>query len=230
MVGHTGKQGNPGLLPFLSNDYNASLEWYFSKLDAITVGVFQKAISRFITTTTSLVDIDNNNNPYLITFPINNNIPVHIKGIEIGAQYVFDWLPKPFNGLGVTGNMTIQQDKGFTTKNALDGSALTFPGLSKQAENASVFYEDDDLSVRLSYVWRSKWLITPTGRGNLPEFNDSYGELDASASYNVWDGISVFADAVNLTDSQLVQRNAPARPILFDTFGRRLYFGIRAKY
>lgn len=107
---------------------------------------------------------------------------------------------------------------------------MSFPGLSKLAENVSLFYDKDDVSVRVSYVWRSKWLVSAAGRGNLPEFNDSYGELDASASYTIWDGISVFADAVNLTDSQIVQRNAAARPILFDTFGQRLYLGIRAKY
>lgn len=230
IVGHTGKQGNPGLLPFLSNDYNVGLEWYFGKFNSVTVAAFQKDISRFIQNTSTSIDINNDGNPYLVTYPINNNIPVHIQGIEAGAQYAFDWLPRPFDGLGATANITVQKDKGFSTVNALDGAPLSFPGLSKLAENASVYYENEDFSVRLSYVWRSKWLVTALGRGNLPEFNDSYGELDASASYNIYEGLQVFADAVNLTDSQLVQRNAAARPILFDTFGQRLYFGVRAKY
>jgi iron complex outermembrane recepter protein len=230
VVGHTGKQGNPGLLPYLSTDYNAGLEWYFSKINMISVGFFQKNISRFIQTTTSMIDIDGNGNPYLVTYPINNTIPVRIQGIEAGVQYALDWLPKPFDGFGFTANMTSQWDKGFSTVNALDGESLSFPGLSKMAENASVYYENDDVSVRLSYVWRSKWLITATGRGNLPEFNDSYGELDASASYHITPNLTVFADAINLTDSQLVQRNSAARPILFDTFGSRLFFGVRAKY
>ncbi len=230
IVGRTGKQGNPGLLPFLSNDYNLGLEWYFGKFNAITVGAFQKDISRFIQNTSTLIDINNDGNPYLVTYPINNNIPVHIQGIEASAQYAFDWLPSPFDGFGATANNTVQKDKGFSTVNALDGAPLSFPGLSKLAENASVYYENEDFSVRVSYVWRSKWLITALGRGNLPEFNDSYGELDASARYNIYEGLQIFADAVNLTDSQLVQRNAAARPILFDTFGQRLYFGVRAKY
>jgi TonB-dependent receptor len=229
-VGRTGKQGNPNLLPYVSADYNAGVEWYFSKISYVSVGFFQKDISRFIQNTSSLIDIDGNGNPYLVTYPINNTIPVRIRGIEAGFQYAFDWLPKPFDGFGVTANMTIQKDKGYSVVNALDGAPLSFPGLSKTAENASVYYENDDFSVRVSYVWRSKWLITALGRGNLPEFNMSYGELDASASYNINEYLSVFADAVNLTDSQLVQYNAPARPILFDTFGQRLYFGVRAKY
>ena len=230
IVGRTGKQGNPGLLPFLSNDYNVGLEWYFGKFNAITIGAFQKDISRFIQNTSTYIDINNDGNPYLVTYPINYTIPVHIQGIEASAQYAFDWLPAPFDGLGATANITVQKDKGFSTVNALDGAPLSFPGLSKLAENASVYYENEDVSVRLSYVWRSKWLVTALGRGNLPEFNDSYGEIDADVSYNLYEGIQVFADGINLTDSQIVQRNAAARPILFDTFGRRLYFGIRAKY
>ena len=230
VVGHTGSQGNPALLPYLSADYDAGLEWYFSKINYISVGVFQKNISRFIQNTSSLVDLDNNGVPYLMTFPINNTAPVRIQGIEAGVQYAFDWLPKPFDGFGFTANFTSQKDKGFTQKSLLDGASLSFPGLSKMAENASVYYENDDVSVRLSYVWRSKWLISAAGRGNLPEYNDSYGELDASASYNINENLSVFADAINLLDAQLVQRNAAARPIQLDTFGSRLYFGVRAKY
>jgi iron complex outermembrane recepter protein len=230
VVGRTGKQGNPGLLPFMSTDYNIGAEWYFGKFNAVTVGVFQKDISRFIQNTSQSLDINNDGNPYLITYPVNGTTPVHIQGIEASVQYAFDWLPSPFDGFGMTANITAQKDKGFSTVSQLDGAPLPFPGLSKLAENASVYYENEDFSVRLSYVWRSKWLITALGRGNLPEYNKSYGELDASASYNINENLSIFADAINLTDSQLVQYNAPARPILFDTFGQRLYFGVRAKY
>lgn len=228
VIGLTGSQGNPGLLPYMSSDYNLSFEWYFSKLDAVTVGLFQKNISRFISSTSSTVTI--NDVDYLMSTKINGTDKVRIEGIEVGLQYVFDWLPKPFDGFGVTANMTIQKDSGYTQKNLIDGSALTFPGLSKQSENASIFYENEDISVRLSYVWRSKWMIKYQDRGNLPLFNASYGELDASASYNLTDYLSVFMDAVNLTDSQLVQYNTPYATSQFDTFGRRLYFGVRAKY
>jgi TonB-dependent receptor len=230
VVGHTGKQGNPDLLPFLSTDYNIGGEWYFGKFNAVTVGVFQKDITRFIQNVSQSVDINNDGNPYLITTSVNGTTPVHIQGIEAGFQYALDWLPSPFDGFGVTANITAQKDKGFSTVSQLDGQPLPFPGLSKLAENASVYYENEDFSVRMSYVWRSKWLISALGRGNLPEYNKSYGELDASASYNIFENLSVFVDAINLTDSQMVQYNAPARPISFDTFGQRLYMGVRAKY
>ena len=228
IVGFTGSQGNPGLLPYVSSDYNAGLEWYFSKIDYISATFFQKNISRFISTST--IPLDVNGQPYSIKTFTNGTNHITIDGIEVGAQYAFDWLPKPFDGFGVTANTTIQKDHGAIVHSLIDGVLLPFQGVSRQSENASIFYENEDISVRVSYVWRSKWLINPTGRGNLPEWNKSFGEIDASASYNITPEVSIFADGVNLTDQQLVQYNAPARPIQFSSFGTRLFFGIRGKY
>jgi TonB-dependent receptor len=228
IVGLTGSQGNPGLLPFLSTDYNAGLEWYFSKLGFVSATFFQKNISRF--TQSSTIPMDINGVTYSVKTYTNGTTHITINGVEFGGQYVLDWLPDPFDGFGVTANMTIQKDHGYKQTSLIDGSLLPFQGVSRQAENASIFYEKYGISTRVSYVWRAHWLINALGRGNLPEFNKSFGEVDASVSYELMDGVSIFADGVNLTDSQLVQYNAPARPIQFSSFGTRLFFGIRGKY
>jgi TonB-dependent receptor len=228
VVGLTGSQGNPNLLPFVANDYDAGLEWYSSGINYVSVDLFEKDISRFIQNTTQPLDI--NGTPYSLTFPVNGNNPVKIRGVEAGLQYGFDWLPKPLDGLGVLANATYQTDHGYNQRSLLDGAPLHFPGLSRNAYNASVFYEKGRFSTRLSYVWRSSWLINAAGRGNLPEFNAAYGELDLSASYRFWSSFEVFFDAINLTDSQLEQYNSPARPIQYDTFGSRYFLGVRFKY
>jgi iron complex outermembrane receptor protein len=228
IVGLTGSQGNPNLLPFVASDYDAGLEWYSSGINYVSVDLFEKDISRFIQNTTQPIDV--NGTTYSLTYPVNGNNPVKIRGVEAGFQYGFDWLPSPLKGVGVLANATYQTDHGYNQRSLLDGAALHFPGLSRTAYNASIFYEKGGFSTRLSYVWRSSWLITAAGRGNLPEFNNSYGELDLSASYSFWRNFEVFFDAINLTDSQLEQYNAPSRPIQFDTFGSRYFLGVRFKY
>ena len=228
IVGLTGSQGNPNLLPFVASDYDAGLEWYSSGINYVSVDFFEKDISRFIQNTTQPTDI--NGVTYALTYPVNGTNPVKIRGIEAGLEYGFDWLPGPLSGFGVLTNATYQTDHGYNQRSLIDGAALHFPGLSRNAYNASIFYEKAGFSTRLSYVWRSSWLITASGRGNLPEFNSAYGELDLSASYAFRRNFEVFFDAVNLTDSQLEQYNAPQRPIEFDTFGSRYYFGVRFKY
>ncbi len=84
--------------------------------------------------------------------------------------------------------------------------------------------------MRTAYNWRESWLITPAGRGNLPEFNDDYGTLDASASWNINDNFTVFADIVNLLDEQKIEFNNPFRRIGNETFGKRMFLGVRAKF
>jgi TonB-dependent receptor len=228
IVGLTGSSGNPALLPFLSTDYDAGLEWYYSKVDFLSIGFFQKNISRFIINQTQLVNVNGVN--YNLTVPTNGTSPVRINGIEANLNYAFDWLPAPFDGLGIVYNLTSQKDAGFKGVSLIDGSALPFQGLSRMSYNGSIYYEKEDFSTRLSYVWRSRFLGAASGRGGLPEFTDAFGEFDASVSYNVTPAISVFADGQNLLDTQATIENAPARPIEFDSFGRRLFFGVRAKY
>jgi iron complex outermembrane recepter protein len=228
IVGLTGSQGNPNLLPFVATDYDAGIEWYAHGINYVSVDFFEKDISRFIQNTTQPTDIGGVT--YSLTYPVNGNQPVKIRGVEAGIQYGFDWLPGPLDGIGVLANATYQTDHGYNQRSLIDGSALHFPGLSRNAYNASIFYEKGNFSTRLSYVWRSSWLVNATGRGNLPEFNSAYGELDLSASYRFLSNFEVFFDAINLTDSQLEQYNAPQRPIMFDTFGSRYFLGVRFKY
>jgi TonB-dependent receptor len=230
IVGLTGSRGNPSLLPFLATNYDLGLEWYFSDQSYASLAGFRKKISRFIINETAAEVNQNDGLTYSISRPVNGDDDVTIDGIEGGVQYAFDFLPGAFKGLGVLANYTYQKDKGFKQKNLIDGSALSFPGLSRDSYNASLYFENTKFSIRASYNWRSRWLITPTGRGNLPEFNDEYGQLDASASYNITPELSVFLEGINLTNEQLVQENAPARPIQFETFGKRYFFGVRGKF
>jgi iron complex outermembrane recepter protein len=230
IVGLAGSRGNPSLLPFLSTDYDLGLEWYFSQDNYASLALFRKEISRFILNRTGPEVNDVDGQTYSVTRPENGTAKVTVNGVEGGVQYALGFLPAPFNGFGVLANYTYQKDKGFTQPNLIDGTALSFPGLSRNSYNASLYYENEKFSVRASYNWRSHWLINASGRGNLPEFNRAYGQMDATAGYNFTPDISLFLEGINLTNEQLVQENAPARPIQFETFGRRFFFGARAKF
>jgi TonB-dependent receptor len=224
VIGLTGSRGNPSLLPFLATNFDLGVEWYFDDASYASLAVFRKDISRFILNQTTAEVNPNDGQTYQITMPVNGNDEVTIDGVEAGIQYNFS------SGFGVLANYTYQKDKGYTQTNAIDGSPLTFPGLSRNAYNASVYYENQRFSARASYVWRDDWLITASGRGSLPEFNRDYGQLDASLGYNVTEDVTIFLEGINLTSEQSVQENAPLRPIQFETYGQRFYFGVRGKF
>ena len=107
-----------------------------------------------------------------------------IDGFELGGQFAFDFLPGAWKNFGVVANATWSEDEGFKGTNLLTGELLPFPGVSGLSYNASLYYETEKFSVRTAYNWRESWLLTPAGRGGLPEFNDDYGTLDLSASFS----------------------------------------------
>jgi outer membrane receptor protein involved in Fe transport len=136
-------------------------------------------------------------------------------------------LPAPFDGFGVLGNVTLQKDRGFKGTNLLTGELLPYPGLSRTSYNAGVYYEDARISARLSYNWRSRWLITASGRGGLPEYNDAFGTMDMSVDYNLTKQVTVFVDGVNLTNAAYIQENDPLRRLSNETDGLKVFFGVR---
>jgi TonB-dependent receptor len=228
IVGLTGSRGNPDLQPFEATQYDAGLEWYFTRDGFVSATYFHKEISSFITRVTT--PEENEGTIYSVSRPINGTDEVTIDGIEFGVQYAFDFLPAPFDGFGALFNYTYQKDEGYKGVNLVTGETLPFEGLSRKSYNASVYYENDRYSARLSYNWRDRWLITANGRGGLPEFNEAFGSLDGSASWTVNDTFTIFVEGINLTDEVRIEHNSPVRRIGNETYGSRYFFGVRAKF
>jgi iron complex outermembrane receptor protein len=131
--------------------------------------------------------------------------------------------------MGLQANYTYAKDKGFSTLGYYSGQALGFPGLSRHSYNISTFYDDGKLNARISYNWRSRYNIGPE-RDNLNAFGQPYGQWDASLSYKIGDHFTAFVDLVNITNAQRKEdEESTYRVSTVETFGRRVYFGIRAK-
>jgi len=227
-VNNTGSQGNPDLLPFQATQYDAGVEYYLSDVSYFSAAYFRTEISRFIINQTFQEVVDGRT--FTISNPVNGLDEVTIDGFEIGGQLAFDFLPGAWKNFGVVANATISNDEGFKGVDLVTGAPLPFPGVSELSYNASLYYETEKFSVRTAYNWRESWLITANGRGGLPEFNDDYGTLDASLSWNVNSNFTAFFDAVNLLDEQRIEYNNPFRRIGNETFGKRMFLGVRAKF
>jgi iron complex outermembrane recepter protein len=230
-VNRTGSQGNPDLLPYQARQYDLGLEYYFSDVSYVSLGYFRNDISRFIVNQTFQEDVAQDGGPFFtITRPVNGTDKVTVDGFEVGGQFAFDFLPGAWKNFGVVANATFSNDEGFKGTNLLTGETLPFPGVSELSYNASVYYETERFSVRTAYNWREGWLINPSGRGLLPEFNEDYGTLDASVSWNANEHFTAFLDVVNLLDEQKIENNNPFRRIGNETFGKRYFLGVRAKF
>jgi TonB-dependent receptor len=230
VVGLSGSRGNPGLQPFRARQYDAGVEYYINKTSFASVTYFRKEISSFIQNTTEAY-VDPTGVTYNILVPTNGTQKVTINGVEAGAQLAFDFIDVPvIKNMGVIANYTYSKDSGYEGKDFFTGDSLPFQGLSRNSYNLSAYYEDDVVSLRGAYNWRSKYLLVAQGRGNNPEFGEAYGQLDASLNVTVMPGVAFFLEGVNLLDATRKENaNSVYRRTIVETFGRRVYGGVRLK-
>ena len=136
-----------------------------------------------------------------------------LQGFELAYQQFFDTLPGPLSGLGIQANYTYIDNSGGanTAINIYDpeqqagasNDALPIEGMSKTSYNLALMYEKYDVSARLAYNWRERYLLTTSAANiNRPVWSDDYGQLDGSVFYTVNDNLKVGVQATNLLNSQ----------------------------
>jgi TonB-dependent receptor len=225
--------GNPNLKPLTADQFDTSLEWYFSPTSSLYGSVFYKKVDGFIANVAT--DETYFGRTYSITRPQSGDNG-KIKGFEVGYTQFFDFLPGLWSGLGVQANYTYVDSKapspGSTDTN---GATLTVPleGLSKNSYNLVGIYEKGPISARLAYNWRSTWVVTTKGNGTggLPLLNEPFGQLDGSVNYEINDHLTASIEASNMTDTmRTTNYGLKARPHDYQYNDRRIGVSLRVSY
>lgn len=226
----TASRGNPDIDPYQATQYDLSLEWYPGGVSFVSAAVFYKDVSSFVQTVQVEEELPGYEGLYTISQPENGGSGVVITGLELGGQFDFGDVAPALTGFGMIANFTYAQDDGTPNVSSVTGEQLPFVGLSETSYNLSGYYEDYGFSARIAYNWRDDFLITPSGRGNIPEFQEAYGQVDASVNYEFREGMSVFADFINITNSVRIENSSSElRRNYVETFGRRYFIGFRMR-
>jgi iron complex outermembrane recepter protein len=222
-------RGNPDLLPFRASQIDAGLEWYYDDLSLLSGTFFYKSIDSFITRGVSRQQVDQVS--FIIDEPVNGK-GASVKGLEVSYQTVFKHLPAPFDGLGTQISYTYTDSDADYSNPARPGAAhYTLQGLSHNSYTVVGFYEKGPLQARLSYTWRDQYLVAPQTQTGVPEFADTYDQLDAGVQYSVTPNFMITADAINLTDSyEFHYANVRQNTQEYRTVGRRYSLGVRMKF
>lgn len=214
--------GNAQLLPTISTNFDLSFEWYGKGSSMISGAVFYKDVTDVQTITTVQKDFEGYG---LIPYTRPDNIGnAKIKGMEVGIQRFFDFLPAPFNNFGVIAN--------FTYTDGLLDNGYQYPGLSQHSGNLVALYEDAAFSARLAYNTRDKALyLFNEGR---PNYIGARSQLDLQLGYNFDKNMSIQFSALNLRpkDSATVEYGA-AGPIQLSSYylsETRYSVGVRYKF
>lgn len=215
--------GNPNLKPTRSNNVDISLEYYGENITA-SGALFYKDISDTVSnsvTTEFLGEGQSWGRNFTFTRPTNND-SAEITGLELALVHLFE------SGFGYQGNLTIVDS---SSENA-NGSTTDLENVSDLTYNLSGFYESDLFSVRLSYNLRGEYLREISGLQGRTETVDDYGQFDLTASFNVTEDITLFAEGVNLTEeNEFVYFDGKKNYLrYYEERGMRINFGIRGTF
>ena len=239
--------GNPLLKPFRADTLDASFEWYFQKNALLGLGLFYKDIGTYIQTLRTNIPYSQTGLPmsllpanftgeevFQVTTPINTN-GGKLRGFELNYQQPFTFLPGAFKNFGMLLNYTYVDSKIEYLVSPTSAQTVTddLLNLSPRSWNATFYYENNNLSARLSASQRMGFLTRVPGQNN----NDVEGKngsvnVDASISYKVNKNLDVSFEAVNLTNQpndQFVSRDRNG-VVVSNVTGREYMVGLRYKY
>jgi TonB-dependent receptor len=159
---------------------------------------------------------------------ITNQQPIRVRGIEVATQQNFDFLPGFLRYFGGAANYT------FTDIDGKDpsGNPITLPSVSKHNVNLIGYFETKRFGVRVTYNWRGHYDLA-AGNSFVGDARTvrSRSQLDASASVNITDRVSLSVDAFNITDATRAEYESdPMLPRRIDYDGRTFQATLRARF
>lgn len=202
--------GNPNLKPLTSNNYDASLEYYFSRSGSVTAAIFRHDAQGFVAT------VDNYyTDPQfgrLRAFQPVNLGKTRLQGAEVQFTSFLDidGLPNWAKGFGLQANGTYIDAKGDLQPNfaaTLNNQQQAFPGVSKWAYNLVLLYEKPVFSARIAYNYRSKFVnyysLEPFDPVAHAVVEAGRGQVDFSTQVTPLPNVTLAFDIVNLLGNPL---------------------------
>jgi outer membrane receptor protein involved in Fe transport len=156
----------------------------------------------------------------------------------LNAQWQLDFLPGFWRNFGVLGNYTyVTSEIQYILATNPNGTRVTttddLVGMSRDSASGTLFYENDSFSIRTTGTYRGKYIRgIPASPGSDLQGNKSTIYVDASASYNFNDNLTLILEAQNLTDERnTLFIDSTREDTLFETrIGRTFTFGATYKF
>ncbi|HWK51935.1 MAG TPA: TonB-dependent receptor, partial [Steroidobacter sp.] len=161
-----------------------------------------------------------------------------LKGFELNAQVQLDMLPGIWRHFGVLANYTrVESEIEYilTSSGGVVTSSTTadLVGLSKNSASGTLFYDDGRFSVRTTGTFRDKYIRgIPASAGSDLQGNGETFYLDAAASWNFNDYLTLILEAQNLTEERnTLFIDSVREDTLFQTdIGRTFTLGATLKF
>lgn len=228
--------GNPNLAPWRSKNLSLSTEWYSGEASMAFLALYKIDIESFTTAGTVWIDEPDTDGVHRGPWPFSTQLQGeggYVQGIEIGMKTVFsDYTDvRVLKNFGLDVNYTYS-DSGYDANDSVFGD-LPFPGNSKDTYNLVVWYEQDAFSTRLAWNSRSPRLITTGSEdvGGQSLYQDTYSQLDFSATYHATDRVDLYLYGANITEEvQQTYLQFPGQKVFRNEYESRWTLGVRADF
>lgn len=210
-------RANPNIKPRESDSFDLGLDWFIAPGQFFSVAVFHKAIKNQISTVRTEEVIDGL--VWTVNQPVNLD-KVKISGIELSySDDRFEFLPAPFDGLGISANLTI-----------LDGQKGPAPGgnIISQPDylfNIAALYTQGPLSAKLTYNYIHDRPTSATA------YEYRYEQLDAQLRIRLTEQVQFQLEGRNILNNPRRFYNIdPVRVTQINDFGNSWWFGVNFRY
>jgi TonB-dependent receptor len=240
--------GNPDLEPIRASTVDLGAEWYFAPGAILGIGLFYKDIETYVQNQSQQMTfretglplvllgasgVDPDNTPITVTRPLNTP-GGPLKGFEVNYQQAFTFLPGLLGNTGALLNYTYvdSQIDYFLAAGGVTTNDLV--GLSKNAYNATLYYEDDKYSARISASYRDKSIVALPANNPLQDVEgyDANLTFDLAASYQLNDHFKISLEGLNIFDRfnrQFIDSDRDSTFVYTHT-GRQWNLGVQYKF
>jgi TonB-dependent receptor len=198
-------QGNPNLKPIEAVNYNLSGEWDSGAGGHAVIEFYYKDLKHYIfdagANSGLSANLPGTGSTTVYNEPENGGSGF-VAGVEISVRQKFRGLPDPFDGLGVSGNLTRQT----TGVNILPGRPIEqIQNAPSLLGNASVFYEKHGLDVELLLNYQGAMIEAYDQLSQGANWDDEWVRpvttLNLHAGYMLPHGLKADFSITNLTGS-----------------------------
>ena len=240
----SGSGGNPLLKPWVSNNYDLSLEYYIDKGSYVALSGFQKVLQTWIYNQT-VTDFDFTGYPNSTTVvPVNgqgnftrpaNGFGGKVKGTELSFTLQGRLLTPMLDGFGVSVGAS---DTHSNLRQGAPNAPQKMAGLSGTVTNYTVFYEKAGFSARASQRYRSPFTAEVTGLFGFREFVTTKADavVDLQLGYKFESGplkdLGLLFQVNNTTNAGYETYNTVNginQPAIYNRYGRQYLFGASYK-
>lgn len=214
---------NPNLRPWASDNFDASLEYYFEPSGVLSVSAFRKEIEDSFGTFTYVLDdallaqfdLERDFRGWELTTRFNAGA-ARVAGFEGAYQQKLTFLPAWARGLSAFASGTVLD---------LDGTRTDFSGFIEKSASWGLSYSRGRVGARINWNWRGRQFINrQTFAPDAVAFTVPRLTADANLEFRLDRRFALFASARNLTKEPLDREKESAQsPDYARLYQRNLY-------